>query len=66
MGQTAGIDPVFAGYFSCKHNKRLSTCAGTFANAVNFQGFPHMPGNDFVMRAIPGSSTTLDGGSLFR
>lgn len=47
-------------------DKRLSTCAAVFANAVNFQGFPHMPGNDFVISAIPGSSTALDGGSLFR
>lgn len=29
-------------------DKRLETCATRFANAVNFRGFPHMPGNDFV------------------
>jgi uncharacterized phage protein (TIGR02218 family) len=29
-------------------DKRLATCAAKFANAVNFRGFPHMPGNDFV------------------
>ncbi len=32
-------------------DKRLDTCAGRFANAVNFRGFPHMPGNDFIARA---------------
>ncbi|MDX2288548.1 MAG: DUF2163 domain-containing protein [Hyphomicrobiaceae bacterium] len=33
---TAGCDKTFA------------TCRTKFANAANFQGFPHMPGNDFV------------------
>jgi uncharacterized phage protein (TIGR02218 family) len=47
-------------------DKRLATCRDRFANAVNFQGFPHMPGNDAVMRAVPGSDHVLDGGSLFR
>jgi uncharacterized phage protein (TIGR02218 family) len=31
-------------------DKRFSTCRERFANAVNFRGFPHMPGNDFVAR----------------
>ena len=52
FGLTAGCD------------KRLATCRDRFANAVNFQGFPHMPGNDFVVRAA--SEAGLDGGSLFR
>ncbi|KAB1072830.1 DUF2163 domain-containing protein [Methylobacterium planeticum] len=47
-------------------DKRLATCAGTFANTVNFQGFPHLPGNDVVLRPAPGSGPGLDGGSLFR
>jgi uncharacterized phage protein (TIGR02218 family) len=34
---TAGCDKLFA------------TCAAKFDNAVNFRGFPHMPGNDFVL-----------------
>lgn len=29
-------------------DKQLATCAAKFANTVNFRGFPHMPGNDFV------------------
>lgn len=36
-------------------NRTLETCRGKFGNAVNFRGFPHMPGNDFV--------TTIHGGS---
>jgi uncharacterized phage protein (TIGR02218 family) len=31
-------------------DKRLETCTGRFANAINFRGFPHIPGNDAVIR----------------
>lgn len=31
-------------------DKRLQTCRDRFANVVNFRGFPHIPGNDFVTR----------------
>lgn len=31
-------------------NKQLTTCISKFSNAVNFRGFPHMPGNDFVAK----------------
>ena len=27
-------------------DKRFATCKAKFANAVNFRGFPHLPGND--------------------
>jgi uncharacterized phage protein (TIGR02218 family) len=30
-------------------DKQFSTCRRKFSNAVNFRGFPHMPGNDFVL-----------------
>src|SRR5262249_3511237 len=36
----------FAATAGC--DKQLGTCAAKFANTVNFRGFPHMPGNDFV------------------
>ncbi len=29
-------------------DKTLSTCVAKFANAAQFRGFPHMPGNEFV------------------
>lgn len=36
-------------------DKRLATCRDRFTNALNFRGFPHMPGNDAVLRvATPG------------
>lgn len=30
-------------------DKTFTICRQKFANAVNFRGFPHMPGNDYVM-----------------
>lgn len=45
-------------------DKRFSTCHARFANAVNFRGFPHIPGNDFVMRYAVDGEPGHDGGSL--
>jgi len=36
---------IFAG---C--DKRFETCQSKFANAVNFRGFPHIPGQDTIVR----------------
>lgn len=47
-------------------DKSLAACREKFANTLNFQGFPHMPGNDFVLRAGPETGARLDGSSLFR
>ncbi len=30
-------------------DKTLSTCAAKFANTINHRGFPHIPGNDFII-----------------
>ncbi len=30
-------------------DKQFSTCREKFLNAVNFRGFPHIPGDDFVL-----------------
>jgi uncharacterized phage protein (TIGR02218 family) len=45
-------------------DKQFSTCRARFANAANFRGFPHMPGNDAVL-AIPAAGQVLDGGSRY-
>lgn len=38
-------------------DKRFSTCRIKFDNALNFQGFPHLPGEDFLLLAPrPGAS----------
>ena len=47
-------------------DKRFSTCGAKFANVANFRGFPHMPGNDFVLRLAFQGEPGMDGGSLFR
>ncbi|KQP60890.1 DUF2163 domain-containing protein [Methylobacterium sp. Leaf112] len=60
------VDPGDAFAVTAGCDKRFSTCGGKFSNTLNFQGFPHMPGNDFVVRQAPGSGPGLDGGSLFR
>lgn len=44
-------------------DRRFATCKGKFGNGVNFRGFPHIPGSDFVLR-VPRSGDTLDGRPL--
>ncbi|HEV7325328.1 MAG TPA: DUF2163 domain-containing protein [Bosea sp. (in: a-proteobacteria)] len=50
-------------------DKRFATCLGKFGNGVNFRGFPHLPGNDFIIAGVgagnPGAGP-FDGASLFR
>lgn len=50
-------------------DKRFITCRSRFANSVNFRGFPHLPGNDFIIGGTgaghPGAGP-FDGGSLFQ
>lgn len=43
-------------------DKRWATCTGVFGNGVNFQGFPDVPGDDFLA-AHPRAGERLDGGS---
>jgi uncharacterized phage protein (TIGR02218 family) len=31
-------------------DKRIETCGSKFANVVNFRGFPHIAGQDAVLR----------------
>jgi uncharacterized phage protein (TIGR02218 family) len=45
-------------------DKHFDTCAAKFNNAVNFRGFPHIPGNDFVIRYPVSGEPGHDGGSL--
>jgi uncharacterized phage protein (TIGR02218 family) len=44
-------EPIIAGTtfrITAGCDKTQTTCATKFANSVNFRGFPHMPGNDFL------------------
>lgn len=43
-------------------DKRWETCVKTFANGINFQGFPDIPGDDFLT-AYPATGGRHDGGT---
>ncbi len=45
-------------------DKSFATCRDRFANALNFRGFPHMPGSDFSYGYADGE-TVHDGRPLF-
>jgi uncharacterized phage protein (TIGR02218 family) len=47
-------------------DKSFSTCRDRFGNAVNFRGFPQMPGNDALIRIARQGEAGMDGGSLLR
>ena len=44
-------------------DKRFETCRKKFANSLNFQGFPHLPGNDAAY-AYASEDQIFDGGPL--
>lgn len=54
----AMAEPIMAGdtfLVTAGCDKRFETCRTRFNNALNFRGFPHMPGNDFVIaHPLPG------------
>ena len=43
-------------------DKNAATCKGKFSNFLNFRGFPHIPGDDWVT-AYPKNGGNHDGGS---
>jgi hypothetical protein len=50
--------------FALGCDRQVRTCRERFGNVVNFRGFPHIPGSDFVLR-YPRNDRPLDGGRLF-
>lgn len=44
-------------------DKRFTTCKARFANALNFRGFPHLPGNDSAYSYVTAAGA-FDGGPL--
>ena len=48
---TAGCDKVFG------------TCKFKFNNQINFRGFPHIPGNDFIIKTPNQDDSSQDGSS---
>ena len=51
---TAGCDKTFA------------TCKAKFASGINFRGFPHIPGNSYVLATPSPGDPANDGGSIAR
>jgi uncharacterized phage protein (TIGR02218 family) len=43
-------------------DKQPTTCTAKFANIINYRGFPHMPGNDFVASVASATDGNNDGG----
>ena len=62
--RTIAAGDTFAVSAGC--DKRLTSCREKFSNILNFRGFPHMPGNDFVIRIPKQGEAGMDGRSLFR
>ena len=44
----AGIEPGTIALVRQGCDRTIATCAGRFDNAINFQGEPHLPGNDLL------------------
>lgn len=60
-GAEISIGDQFTATAGC--NKRFETCQEKFSNALNFRGYPFMPGNDFAI-SYPLRSEKNDGGKL--
>jgi uncharacterized phage protein (TIGR02218 family) len=64
MSEPIAVGDTFSVTAGC--DKRFATCRDRFDNVLNFRGFPHIPGNDFVTSyAVPGEPGNT-GGSLQR
>jgi uncharacterized phage protein (TIGR02218 family) len=48
MPNPIGINNAYTVYPGC--DKRFSTCQAKFSNAINFGGFPHLPGVDKILQ----------------
>ncbi len=59
-GRAVSVGDRFRVVAGC--DKRWETCKAKFDNLLNFRGFPHIPGDDWVT-AYPKDGATHDGGS---
>ncbi|MCF6327101.1 MAG: DUF2163 domain-containing protein [Devosiaceae bacterium] len=63
VGDWAVIGDQLSVFVGC--NRLFSTCKSKFANSVNFQGFPHIPGNGFLL-SYPLAGDDLNGSALIK
>ena len=62
MSEPIGIADTFTITAGC--DKTFATCVAKFDNHLNFRGFPHIPGNSYVLDyPVPGDPNN-DGGSM--
>lgn len=61
VGPAVGAGDAFSIVAGC--DKTFATCKAKFANALNFRGFPHLPGNDAAYSYVGGSGN-FDGGPI--
>jgi uncharacterized phage protein (TIGR02218 family) len=57
-----GIAPGDSFVVTAGCDKQFSSCRDRFANSANFRGFPHIPGNDFIL-SYPSPSDPRQGSS---
>ena len=60
----SGIAPGDAFIITAGCDKTYPTCKAKFANGANFRGFPHIPGNRFVIAVPSPGDPNNDGGSM--
>jgi uncharacterized phage protein (TIGR02218 family) len=61
VGDWVAVGDALVAQAGC--DRRFPTCRGKFGNAVNFRGFPHIPGNDAIL-TYPRPGSVLDGAPL--
>lgn len=61
MAEAVAAGDTFTVTAGC--DKTFPTCKAKFDNALNFRGFPHIPGNRFVIRVPGPGDADNDGGS---
>jgi uncharacterized phage protein (TIGR02218 family) len=63
VGEWVEVGDTLAVTAGC--DRRFATCKAKFGNGINFRGFPHIPGSDFVLR-YPRSGDALDGRAVVK
>jgi uncharacterized phage protein (TIGR02218 family) len=59
MPEAISVGDTFVVTAGC--DKRFATCRDRFSNTVNFRGFPHIPGNDFVISVARAGQSSNNG-----
>ncbi len=62
MPEAVDVADTFAITAGC--DKTFATCKAKFANTVNYRGFPHIPGNKYVLDYPTPGDPDNDGGSM--